>query len=367
MKKITFITLHLGYGGVENALTTLSNSLTNNYEVEIVSVYKRTDSPVFKLDKNIKLTYLINHADMKFRHEKNPIKKLFYKIYDNIIEKKLVKKQMKKCDSDIIISTNLKYNNSMNKFCNKNTTKIFWEHTDPERNKKYIKNVIKSVKNLDYFVLVSKYLQEFYLEKIHNNKCRCIYIPNALESIPDSNLKKDNKSIVTIGKLSKEKGYVDLIEIFKYVSLKCPDWQLNVIGDGVERDNILDRIKVYKLENNVILHGFKDKKFINKMLEKSSIYVASSLTDAFGMPILEAFSYGLPCVAFSASPGASEIISNNWDGYLIDNLDKEKMAKKIIDLIKNENRRIVMGNNAIKKSLKYSIDIIKEKWLEILN
>ena len=43
------------------------------------------------------------------------------------------------------------------------------------------------------------------------------------------------------------------------------------------------------------------------------------------------------------------------------------MAKKIIDLIKNENRRIVMGNNAIKKSLKYSIDIIKEIWLEILN
>ena len=57
MKKITFITLHLGYGGVENALTTLSNSLTSNYEVEIVSVYKRTDSPVFKLNKNIKLTY----------------------------------------------------------------------------------------------------------------------------------------------------------------------------------------------------------------------------------------------------------------------------------------------------------------------
>ena len=63
MKKITFLTLHLGYGGIENAITTLANSLNNDYEIEIISVYKRYDNPVFKLNKNIKIVYLIDHAD----------------------------------------------------------------------------------------------------------------------------------------------------------------------------------------------------------------------------------------------------------------------------------------------------------------
>ena len=74
----------------------------------------------------------------------------------------------------------------------------------------------------------------------------------------------------------------------------------------------------------------------------------------------------MPAIAFDSALGAKELISNNWDGYLINDLDKEKMAKKIIDLIKNENRRIVMGDNARKKSIKYTIENIKTQWIDIL-
>lgn len=370
MKKITFLTLHLGFGGVENALTVLSNTLIDNYDIEIISVYKRNDVPVFKLNKKIKIKYLINHADIKLKNDKNCfkfLKNLIFKVKDNLVEHNLVKKAINNCDSDIIISTNIKYNSIIGKYAKAHVVKICWEHRYHDNNQKYIKKVLNSLENIDYFVVVSKLLQEFYAPKINSKKCNCIYIPNALEDIPDDINRVNNKNIVAVGKLSKEKGYVDLIEIFKYVSLKCPDWQLNIIGDGIEKGNIEERIKTYKLENNVILYGFKDKNFVKKMLQKSSIYVMCSMNDAFGISILEAFSYGIPCVAFDTSLGAKELISNNWDGYLISNLDKERMSKKIIDLIKNENRRFIMGDNAYKKSLKYRIDVIKEKWLEILN
>lgn len=369
MKKITFLTLHLGYGGIENAVTTLANSLSSKYDIEIISVYKRFDDPVFKLNKNIKVKYLINRPDIKLADSKNLFNysKLFLlKKRDSLLETKIVKKFIKNCQSDIIISTNVNYNFILGKYAKNNSLKIGWEHKYHNNNKKYIKKVIDSTTNLDYLVLISNFLYKFYSELVVNSKCKYVYIPNALANIPKKTSELNSKNIISIGKLSKEKAYIDLVEIFKYVSLKYPDWKLDIIGDGPERKTVEEKIKKYKLTENVILHGFQDKNYIKKFFEQSSIFIMSSTTESFGIAILEAFSYGIPCVAFDDALGAKELISNNWDGYLISNFDKEKMTKKIIDLIKNDSRRIIMGNNARKKSLKYSPDTVKDMWLEIL-
>ena len=48
MKKITVLVLHLGYGGIEKSVTSLVNELVNNYEIEIVSLYKLYDKPLFE-------------------------------------------------------------------------------------------------------------------------------------------------------------------------------------------------------------------------------------------------------------------------------------------------------------------------------
>ena len=58
MKKVTILALHLGYGGIERAITDLANSLVENYSVEIVSTYKVYDEPVNRLDRRIKVNYL---------------------------------------------------------------------------------------------------------------------------------------------------------------------------------------------------------------------------------------------------------------------------------------------------------------------
>lgn len=368
MQKITFLTLHLGYGGIESAITALANSLCSDRQIEIVSVYKRYEEPAFKLNKNINVTYLIDHNNKRVNNYSiiGKIKIFLLKLFYYRLELKKIRTFLKTCDSDVIISTNYHYNSIISKYASK-SLKISWEHSYHNNSKSYIKKIVNSVQNFDYLVLVTNDMYKFYSSIIEKGRCKCIHIPNALEYIPDNVSKLDTKNIISIGKLSKEKGYVDLVEIFKYVSLKYPDWKLNIIGDGIERSQIEEKIKKYKLENNVILHGFRDKKYIKKIFENSSICVMCSTTEAFGIVILEAFSYGIPCVAFDIALGAKELISNNWDGYLISDLDKEKMTKKIIDLIKNNNRRIIMGNNARKKSLKYTIDEVKEMWLKILN
>ena len=59
MKKITILALHLNYGGIERFISTLANSISDDYDVEIVSTYKLQDKPFFKLKSNIKVKYLI--------------------------------------------------------------------------------------------------------------------------------------------------------------------------------------------------------------------------------------------------------------------------------------------------------------------
>lgn len=387
MKKVTILALHLGYGGIEKCISYLSNSLCDEYNVEIISTYKLGE-PAFPIDQKVKIKYLLP-GDIAKKVEKYKIDikqfnfiKLIRDIFNDYIKKKNIKglfrdvklsynnvrnckKKMidaiKNCDSDIIISTRYKHNKLLGKY-GKSKIKIGWEHNYHNNNKNYINKVVSSIKNLDYFVLVTKEQRDFYQEL---TKTKCIYIPNGIEIKDDRFSELDNNALISIGRLSKEKGFLDLLEVVSYVKRIYPDIKLNLVGDGPEREKILKQIKQLNLENNVILHGYKSTDEINELLIQSSIYVMSSFSESFGLVLLEAAQFRIPLISFKNS-GSNEIISNNWDGYLIEDRNKELMAKKIIELLKNKNRRIIMGNNAYKKCLRYDLKNIIVDWKKLI-
>lgn len=376
MKKITILALHLGYGGIENCISNLANSLVDDYEVNIVSTYKLYEKPVFKLNDKIKIKYLMTDLKPNKQELKQSLKKLklitFFKELKKSLKilklkKNLMIEVIKNCDSDVIISTRDIHNNWLSKYGRDKTLKIGWEHNHHHNNKRYINKVTKSVLGLDYFVLVSKDLTKFYSEKLKDKKVKCVYIPNSINFFPQEKAKLETENLISIGRLSHEKGYLDLIDIFKELHQKYPDSKLNIIGDGPDRKKIEKKIRDNKLEDYIILHGFQEKEYINKYLEKSSVYIMTSYTESFGLVLLEAFAYGIPCVAYSSAEGANEIISDNWDGYLIKDRDKNKMIKRICELLSNRNRRLIMGANGIKKAQEFNTQKTKQKWIEIIN
>lgn len=376
MKRITILALHLGYGGIENCISNLANSLVDDYEVNIVSTYKLYEKPVFKLNDKIKIKYLMTDLKPNKQELKQSLKKLklitFFKELKKSLKilklkKNLMIEVIKNCDSDVIISTRDIHNNWLSKYGRDKTLKIGWEHNHHHNNKRYINKVTKSVLGLDYFVLVSKDLTKFYSEKLKDKKVKCVYIPNSINFFPQEKAKLETENLISIGRLSHEKGYLDLIDIFKELHQKYPDSKLNIIGDGPDRKKIEKKIRDNKLEDYIILHGFQEKEYINKYLEKSSVYIMTSYTESFGLVLLEAFAYGVPCVAYSSAEGANEIISDNWDGYLIKDRDENKMVKRICELLSNRNRRLIMGANGIKKAQEFNTQKTKQKWIEIIN
>ena len=77
-------------------------------------------------------------------------------------------------------------------------------------------------------------------------------------------------------------------------------------------------------------------------------------------------SFGIPVIAFDSAEGATELIKNDYNGYLIPNRDKEKMKEQIIALIDEEDKRKKIGQNGRTTSMNFTADIVKKEWLKLL-
>ncbi|MDO4963601.1 MAG: glycosyltransferase [bacterium] len=372
MKKITILSLHLGYGGIERFITNLANSLSSDYNVEIVSTYKLQQKPFFKLNENIDVKYLIKdlkpNKDKLIKYLKSFqfikfIKEGFKSIKILYLKKHTMINYIKNCDSDVIISTRDIHNKWLGKYAKDNVLKIGSDHNHHNNNSKYIKKIVNSTARLDYFVVVSSELKKFYDKLI---KCKVIYIPNSIEELPSEKSNLNNKNIIAVGRLEKVKGFSSLIDVMDIVLKKYPDWNLNIVGDGSEYNYLNNLIQSKKLSNNIKLLGYKTKEELDILYKNSSIYVMSSLNEAFGIVLIEAMSYGLPCISFSSASGACEIIKDNITGYLIDNRDIKEMANKIELLIQDNDKLNSLSKNSYKEVQKYMSTNLKKKWIDLI-
>ena len=375
MKKVSILSLHLGYGGIEKCVVTLANTLCSKYEVEIAVCYKLYDKPAFNIDERVKIKYLNKDLKPNINEFRKYLKcKRFIKVFKEGIKglrglyrrKKTMVEYIMNSDSDVIISTRDIFNYWVGTYVPKKVLKIGWEHNHFHENYKYANNVSRSARKLDYLVLVSSELQKFYAKELANTKCMCIYIPNSIENIPEKKSELTEKRLISVGRLSKEKGYIDLLKLYKRLIKDYPDWKLDIVGDGVERENLEEFISKNNLEEKVTLHGFQGKEYIDKLLNKSSIYLMTSLTESFGIVLIEAMSHGVPCIAYDSAEGAKEIINSGENGYLIKNRNMEAMITKIEDLIRNKEERIRIGKQARDSVKKYTSDIVLEEWLTLI-
>ena len=374
MKKISILSLHLGYGGIEKSIAALANMLCSRYEVEIACTYKLFEQSVFPIDERVKIRYLTdvkpNKTELKEAISKKNIvrifKELFYAVKVLTLRKKTMIQYIKNCESSVIIATRDIFDEWLGDYGKDGVLKIGWEHNHYHNNFKYAANITRSNKKLDYLVLVSESLRKFYKKELLRFKCSCVYIPNVIESIPKSSSSLTNKRLISIGRLSPEKGFMDLLKMYAILHKDYPDWKLDIIGDGVEKENMLNFIKDYNLEDSVTLHGFRDKEYIDKMLHKSSIYLLTSFTESFGIVLIEAMSHGVPCVAFNSAEGARELISSGRNGYLIKNRSYSAFLKKVEDLINNIDERKKIGKISKQEVKQYTCEVVSKQWIDLI-
>lgn len=373
MKKIKILMLHLGFGGVEKQTITMANNLANYFDIEIVSFYKLNEAPVYEINEKIKIKYLLNIGPNREMF-KTAIKnfKLFQAFKEGLKavtilykKKKLIKKEILLDDADVYFSTRTEYGIILSKYGNRNKLKLTQEHNFIDDNK-YRKKIIKGYKNLNYVVVISKFHEKMYKEWLKNSNVKIKRIENILDKYPKKVSSLNYNTIIAAGRLNYIKDFLSLIEVMKYAVKQNPNLKLYLLGDGEEKNNILNKIKEYNLEKNVIMPGFVNSEEVQNYMLKSDIYIMTSIKECFPMVLLEANSCGLPIISFDVLSGPHEIVQNNLTGYLVQNRDCKVMAKKINELISSNELKKEFSNNAINYSKKFNANIIIKKWIKLL-
>lgn len=370
-KKITILALHLNYGGVEQYISSLCKMLEDDYDIEIISTYKIDDKPAFPFSEKIKIKYLINDkpnkeelkSAIKSKNILKIIKELTKSIKILYLKKHRNINAIRNIYSDYIITTRTFHNKLVGYYAYHDIIKIATEHNYHNNNKKYINKLINSVYGFDYLVLVTENLQKFYKDKIKNTKC--IYIPNVIDNLPTKSTNLKNNNIINVGRLEKEKAQEELIEIVKELKKEIKDIKLYLIGDGSLKNNLEKKIKENNLEKNIILTGFISKSEIEKYMTDSKLFVMTSHTESFGLVLIEAMSYKVPCIAYDSADGATVLLKNN-NGILIKNRDRKQMINKIKQLLKDPKELKKYSEKGYESCKEYLIDNVRGKWLKIL-
>ena len=193
-------------------------------------------------------------------------------------------------------------------------------------------------------------------EKLH-------FVPNPLPFEP-SNITFEEKenTVLSIGRVTKEKGIDTLIKAWVNIEVKFPDWKLQIVGDGKDKEEFIKLAKALNLKNIDFLPAATD---VKPYYEKAKIFVIPSLFEGMPMTILEAMSCKC-CVVSSKTAGGVKLIDDKVTGYLFGIGDAKALCRQVEDLIennKNTNQVALGGHEYIRQ---YKIDKIAKKWKDIL-
>lgn len=354
MKRICFIISDISKcGGTEKVCLTIANELCRRgYDIHIISLLNR-ELPFFEFDNRITFHVLLGNAiEKKLKYKR------WYKKYK-------IRHILQNLEIDTVVDTTLSDLVALS-VAGSSIKYILWVNFSYDFAISYKPhcNAINHIKDKDCtLVTLTNKDREMYIQySIRADKIRCINNPITFDIPPYA--VRNSKTILSVGRFSQEKGFDMLLRAWSIIEKECPDWKLELWGNEDASDNPICQLKDELCLTNVHIKGRTNK--IKDVFANAGIYVLPSRSEGFGLVLIEAAAMSLPLIAFDCPNGPKEIITQDFDGILVEANNIEKLAAAILKLIKNSNMRIEMGRNAYEMSHKYVIKNIGNRWSNIL-
>ena len=173
----------------------------------------------------------------------------------------------------------------------------------------------------------------------------------------------EKKWLVSMGRLTEQKGFDLLLEAFAKIAPQYPDWQLLILGRGELREQLLQIRDNLDLSNQVVFTGALSNPFA--VLKRAKLFVMASRNEGFPITHGEALACGLPVVCTDCPSGPSEMIRQNIDGLLVPNEDTASLAAAMASLMSDEPRRQKLADHAPEVLERLGLEAIVAEW-EIL-
>ena len=171
------------------------------------------------------------------------------------------------------------------------------------------------------------------------------------------------KSVIYVGRAEYEKAPDRLIDVWRLVAQRHPDWTLRMFCTGAMLNDLKTKVKQYGIEQQVIF--MPPTKDMEHEYMSSSLCVLTSRYEGFPIVLQEAMGCGLPCISFNCPSGPRYIINDGEDGYLVEDGHIEAFADKVCLLMENEELRRQLGRKAKQHMAFYSKDRIMSQWRDL--
>lgn len=182
---------------------------------------------------------------------------------------------------------------------------------------------------------------------------------------PNDVLPKNKKVLLAVGRLSHEKGFDTLIDIFSMMHEHHDQWVLVIVGEGQERQSLTTQIAGHNMQKHIYLPGCAGN--IGQWYEAGDLYVLPSRYEGFGNVLIEAMSYGLAAVSFDCDTGPRAIIRHNIDGLLVAATDKQAMKTSLERLMNDDEFREKLASQAFQVRERFSMNKVAKMWENLIS
>ena len=210
-------------------------------------------------------------------------------------------------------------------------------------------------------------LSPYYVQSLKNfgisveNKFDYVYNPNSFPL--QTSLFKKKKEIIYVGRLdNRSKKVGRLIKVWSKVGKKYPDWNLTIVGDGPDRNQLEVLKKKYQV-GNLTFEGFQSP---IEYYKRASIICMTSSFEGFPMVLVEAMQFGCVPIAFDSFEAIHDVIIPEKTGELVKPFKIKDYINKLSNLIDDDTKRTTMSDAASMYVARFDVKTIADRWEYIL-
>lgn len=245
---------------------------------------------------------------------------------------------------------------------------IVWEHANyyQTQGSKYTHFMRRLEMRLaDAYVVLTKRDEKNFRTHFRHIRTKLVQIYNIAELSNASSFDPGSKTIISAGHVNAIKNFSIIPEIAQSAFAEHPDWKWKIYGSVAEdAEKLAANIKKFHMEDKVLFCGRCED--MGRAYREASIYVMTSLQEGFPMVLLEARTHGLPIVSFDIETGPDEIVEDGINGFLVKPYDKEAMAQKIEQLIRDDMLQKSFSERAQIGLEQWKAEKIADKWEKLL-
>ncbi len=360
-----------GLGGTIRTTFNVAGHLAERHDVEIVSVVRRRERPFFAFSEGVAVTAL---DDQRRGRRGGLLRRLpsvlvhpddhVYALCSLRTDLALAR-WLRATRGGVVVSTRAGFNELVAQLAAPGVVTIGQEHMNIHSHLPGLTRAMaRHYPRLDALTTLNDEDRRDY-EAMIGPGTRVERIPNAVPPLGGAQADPDAEVIVAAGRLTRQKGFDLLIAAFARAAREQPGWQLRIFGSGPERGALQRQILDEGLYGDALLMG--PTRLLGEELAEGSIFVLSSRFEGFGMVIVEAMSKGLPVVSFDCPRGPAEIVGDGVDGVLVPPEDVDALARTLVGLMRDPERRRRYADAALAAAAAYEADVVGRRWDALLD